>query len=165
LRKEITRLKNYSHGKTNSAEYQTWCKIKERCYNSNTRNYLDYGGRGIVMCEQWKNSFESFYLAMGDRPSKAHSIDRKNVDGNYEPGNCRWATDIEQARNKRNTVLIKYLGGSIALQEFCDLCFIGYDIAYRRLRLWGWSVDQLLEWHQDNMFRNAISVPMKNDTN
>ena len=80
---------------------QAWYNIKNRCYNPNhikTKNYL---GRGITVCDEWKNDFDAFYKYVGDRPSVQHSLDRIDNDGNYEPGNVRWATYTEQARNKR----------------------------------------------------------------
>jgi len=90
-----------THGQTDTPEYRTWTGMKERCCNSRKRSFKDYGGRGIRVCDRWLNSFESFLTDMGPKPSSAHSIDRINNDGNYEPGNCRWATASQQARNKR----------------------------------------------------------------
>jgi hypothetical protein len=72
-----------------------------RCENPNVERYPHYGGRGISICEEWRESFEAFLRDMGRKPSPDHSIDRIDVNGNYEPGNCRWATDSEQQRNKR----------------------------------------------------------------
>jgi hypothetical protein len=71
-----------------------------RCRNPRNARYKDYGGRGITVCEAWR-SFEAFLADMGRRPSPAHSLDRRENDGNYEPGNCRWATPEEQANNRR----------------------------------------------------------------
>jgi hypothetical protein len=81
---------------TTTPEYQAWCDLKYRCNNPSSVKYGSYGGRGISVCERWRNSFEA-----RPRPSPQHSIDRINVDGNYEPGNCRWATKSEQASNRR----------------------------------------------------------------
>jgi hypothetical protein len=75
--------------------------MKTRCSNPRNPAFMDYGGRGIEVCPRWEVSFEAFLADMGPRTSPAHSIDRKNNDGNYEPGNCRWATASEQARNRR----------------------------------------------------------------
>lgn len=96
------RYSNKSHGMKQSLEYSTWTGMKKRCYDKNQENYKDYGGRGITICDRWKNSFQNFYTDMGKRPSKNHSIDRIDVNGNYEPSNCRWATQSEQNRNQRN---------------------------------------------------------------
>ena len=92
---------SYKHGKRNSAEYNTWRSIKKRCYKLNNASYKDYGGRGITMCDRWFDSFENFFADIGPRPSPKHSIDRIDVNGNYEPSNCRWATVLQQVTNKR----------------------------------------------------------------
>jgi len=82
-------------------EYKTWINIKTRCYNKNTLYYFNYGGRGISVCDRWKNSFLLFFSDMGKRPTSKHSIERKNNNGNYEPSNCFWATKVEQSHNNR----------------------------------------------------------------
>lgn len=89
-----------------SPEYRAWKSIKTRCLNPNISRYMDYGGRGIKICDEWINDFAAFLNYVGPRPSPRHSIDRyPNNDGNYEPGNVRWATDAEQSRNRKNTKL------------------------------------------------------------
>lgn len=102
-------LKDF-HGKTNrgkvdgvylkSREYSTWQSMKQRCYNPNNRWYKAYGGRGITICDEWRESFMAFYRDMGDKP-EGMSIDRIDNDGNYEPGNCRWTTQKVQRNNQR----------------------------------------------------------------
>jgi hypothetical protein len=93
------------HGMEKLSEYIIWKAMKQRCLNPRNNNYKNYGGRGIKLSERWIDSFMNFYADMGPRPSPRHSIERKNNDGNYEPGNCRWATRAEQAMNKRQVKL------------------------------------------------------------
>jgi hypothetical protein len=90
-----------THGMSESREYFTWSGIKDRCSRFRRKDYARYGGRGITVCQRWLDSFENFYADMGPRPSKYHSIDRIDPDGNYEPRNCRWATPREQRINQR----------------------------------------------------------------
>lgn len=95
-----------THGKTIGGHHRVfriWNAMKQRCHNPKQPHYERYGGRGITVCEEWRNSFEAFYRDMGDPPSPAHSIDRIDNDRGYEPGNCRWATPLEQRHNRRDT--------------------------------------------------------------
>lgn len=98
---KITTHGNAGKGKNRSTEYHTWSNMIQRCGNSNSKYYDIYGGRGISVCERWSNSFEDFLEDMGKKPSLKHSIDRIDVNGNYEPNNCKWSTQIEQMRNIR----------------------------------------------------------------
>lgn len=93
--------KNKTHGLTGTSEWTTWVQMIDRCSRENNSRYQDYGGRGISVCERWRSSFTNFLTDMGKRPSPGHSLDREDNDGNYEPGNCRWATASQQALNQR----------------------------------------------------------------
>jgi hypothetical protein len=92
----------YKHGETtaNSVEYHTWANMMTRCYNKNTKDYKNYGGRGIQVCERWKN-YENFLNDMGRKPSPELTLERKDNDKDYEPGNCKWATRRDQQFNRR----------------------------------------------------------------
>ena len=92
-----------THGETNSREYRAWRYAKQRCTNPKNIGWKDYGGRGITMCQAWSESYERFLADMGRCP-EGLTLDRKNTDGNYEPGNCRWATPKEQANNRRRSI-------------------------------------------------------------
>lgn len=93
-------LRGENHGKSALPEYKCWSSMRERCHNKNTVSFMDYGARGITVCERWEK-FSNFLYDMGLKPSPKHTLDRINVNGNYEPTNCRWVTRLEQAQNKR----------------------------------------------------------------
>lgn len=105
LNREATIKRNFKHGGAQRAEgskeYNSWSAMRQRCSDPNVRCYPRYGGRGISVCGRWQQSFAAFREDMGPKPSSKHSLDRLNVDGNYEPGNCRWSTPKEQRENQR----------------------------------------------------------------
>jgi hypothetical protein len=115
-------------------EYYAWCHIKRRCYKAYDKGYKYYGARGIQVCEQWLNSFDTFLKDVGPAPSPKHSIERDDVNGNYEPGNCRWATPTEQANNTTRTVYIEYNGQKKPLRYWCDELGMPYECV--RQKLW-----------------------------
>ncbi len=101
VQKENAIKRNTTHNLSKTSEYKTWRSMKHRCFNSNNKHYRHYGGRGITVCERWSESFINFYNDMGPKPTPLHSIDRIDVNGNYEPSNCKWSTASEQQKNKR----------------------------------------------------------------
>lgn len=107
-----------THGMCGTTEFYSWTNMKTRCFNKKSQDYEDYGGRGITVCERWKNSFKNFVEDMGLKPAGKYSIDRLNTNGNYELGNCRWGTDEQQARNKRNNRWIECNGLRMILEDW-----------------------------------------------
>lgn len=133
-RRDIT----MKHGMFRSSEYQSWQAMKERCHNPNSTSFHKYGGRGISVCKRWQNSFENFFKDMGPKPSSLHSINRKNNDGDYTPGNCEWADLITQANNTRTNRVITARGRTMTVAQWSR--FSGINCNTIRHRLFdGWS--------------------------
>lgn len=127
-----------THGMSRTALYRTWVGIRSRCTDKNNPQYRYYGEAGVSVCERW-DSFENFFHDMGKKPSPSHSIDRwPDPSGNYEPGNCRWATVIEQNRNKRKTVMATIKGVTRPVKEWCEINNINYETVLSRISR-GWS--------------------------
>jgi hypothetical protein len=124
-------------------EYSAWRSMHARCENKNATGYINYGRRGIMVCERW-NTFGNFIADMGHRPTPKHTLDRIDVNGNYEPSNCRWATRTEQMRNIRNSVYVEMEGGvRVNILDFADK--LGIDRLLVRARiLRGWSLEAAL---------------------
>jgi len=132
-----------THGMSGASEYNIWRTMIARCRNPNHIRYAIYGGRGIKVCERWQ-SFENFYADMGPRPSPGHSIERGNNDGDYEPGNCRWADRFDQGRNKSNNRLLTHAGRTQTISEWSREVGIPFSVIRGRL-LRGWSVARSLD--------------------
>lgn len=109
----------YKHGKKGTKLYNTWLHMKTRCYNKNYNRYDDYGGRGITICDEWINDFKAFYdWSMSNGYKDNLTIDRIDVNGNYEPDNCRWADRKTQANNRRNNVYLTYNGKTKTISQW-----------------------------------------------
>jgi len=132
-----------THGQSRSPEFRIYMAMIQRCENPNSPAFADYGGRGIRVAREWRLSFESFLADVGPRPSNAHSLDRIDVNGNYEPGNVRWATRKEQARNMRSNRLLTHNGQTMTLAEWGEKTGLGRYVIEQRLRS-GWSVEKAL---------------------
>lgn len=132
LYREKAARMNYKHGMSETDTYNIWCHMLRRCNNKKNSRYPDYGGRGITVCERW-HDFENFIADMGERPSKNYSINRIDNDGNYEPGNCNWATLKEQANNTRRNHWIEINGERKTLSQWAVEYGIKASIVLRRL--------------------------------
>ena len=130
----LQKEKRTTHKMTKTTEYHIWNTMKARCLNPNSSAYQYYGGRGIKVCDRWKCSFENFYSDMGKRPSKEYSLDRIDVNGDYCPENCRWATIAEQNRNKSNNNLITIEGETLVSQDWSSEYGISRGTIIRRIQ-------------------------------
>lgn len=148
--KEMIIKANTTHGQCrnfiSTPEYAAWLSMKERCYNPKTHGFKNWGGRGIKVCNRWMESFENFFEDMGVRPSSKHSLDRfpNNETGDYELGNCRWATKKEQANNRRSFIrnAIEYDNRKNSLRAWCREVGVNYQNAVYRLRT-GWPLEKV----------------------
>lgn len=130
-----------THGMTKTTTYNVWVNMRQRCNNTENPRYVDYGGRGIRVCDRWE-TFENFLADMGIRPL-GMTLERRDNDGHYEPGNCRWSTTEEQANNKRNNNRLTYQGETLTISEWARK--LGVRDQLLRVRLCrGWSVEETL---------------------
>ncbi len=133
-----------THGLSSSRIYMTWRNMLTRCYNASGRDKENYQDRGITVCDRWKHSFENFYADMGEPPTTKHTLDRfPDVNGNYEPGNVRWATRKEQSRNLRKNIFITHDGKTLTLKDWSFIVPVKYaTICWRYHR--GQTPEQIL---------------------
>lgn len=132
------------HGQTGTRIYREWQDMKKRCYNPKRQSYKTHGARGITVCDEWLHDFKAFYdWALANGYSDSLTIDRKDVNGNYEPSNCRWATAKEQANNTRRNHLITYSGKTQTLQQWADEIGISRQVIERRIAR-GWGTEKAL---------------------
>lgn len=131
------------HGMKHTLVYDVWLTMKQRCLNPKNKHYSYYGGRGIQVCERWKNSFRSFMQDMGPRP---HGMTLERVDNNgpYSPENCVWASRLSQCLNRRDTRTITHNGITLHLREWANKIGIEYNTLYSRLNRYRWSVEKAL---------------------
>lgn len=148
-RREMVHTIAMTHGATRSSDpimkrcYAAWQTMKRRCYDSGFISFENYGARGITVCESWRESFEAFMTDMGLPPTARHSVDRKDNDGNYEPLNCRWATQREQNRNTRANIYLTINGVTRLLVEWAELAGLKYQCVRSRLRM-GWTPEDAI---------------------
>lgn len=135
--------RKHGHAITATTEYRIWCGIIQRCTNENAPGFKDYGARGITIAPEWRADFEAFFLAVGPRPSKKHSIDRIDNSRGYEPGNVRWATAAEQANNTRWNHFVVVDGVKMTLAEAITLKGQRSNVVRQRLAF-GWPLERAL---------------------
>lgn len=144
ISKEKIVERNFKHGKCHTEIYASWERMKSRCNCTANQHYKDYGGRGIAVCEEWNSDFNAFFewsLNNGWEPGL--TIDRIDVNGSYEPSNCRWVTWDVQCNNKRNTVYLEAFGEKKSIAQWSTEKDIGYKTLAWRVRH-GWSVEDAL---------------------
>lgn len=139
-------------------EYKVWRDIKRRCLNPNVWNYSRYGGRGITIAPEWRDDYLAFLRDVGRRPSPIHSIERIDNDGDYEPGNVRWATRKEQARNRRSSRRLTFRGETRTMTEWAELLGLSVWALSKRLNAHGWSVEDALTKPVKRMDRSGLCI-------
>lgn len=159
LHRELLGNRVRKHSSCSSPTYNSWRAMRARCLNRGSADFASYGGRGIGVCDRWVDSFPNFLADMGERPSLKHTLERKRVNGDYEPDNCRWATRQEQAYNKTNTRYLEYNGESKALAQWAKEVGVPVALVTGRLRL-QWCNPCALELPRGGScsHRNKVSV-------
>lgn len=142
---------NYKHGQRHTLLYKAWRSMLGRCYLETNPSYPDYGGRGVTVCDKWRESFETFAADVGRKPFRGAQLDRIDNDGNYEPGNVRWASAKEQANNRRSNRIVEWGGQSMTVQQWGEHLGIDPQKIRNRLRR-GWAVPEVFSL-EDNRRR------------
>lgn len=148
-RRDVAIQSHLTHGESNTKLYGVWLAMRNRCNNPSVDAYPDYGGRGIKVCDEWNDNFQTFRdwaYASGYAPDKdGHdcSIDRIDTNGDYEPSNCRWIGGVAQANNRRSNRLYTYSGVTHNIKEWADLYGLPYQRLHQRLKA-GWSIEKAL---------------------
>lgn len=125
--------------KSKTSTWQSWKSMRERCNSKNHVKYNDYGGRGITICKEWQDSFDTFLEDMGEKPDKSYSIDRIDNNGNYEPSNCKWSTRKEQQNNRRNCWYITLNGETLTITQWSERMDIHHQVIRNRIKHLKWS--------------------------
>ena len=145
LNREITSERFSTHRQSESRLHETWSGMKKRCYNPNSKSFSDYGGRGIEVCEEWKDDFQSFYKwAMANGYADDLTIDRIDVNGNYSPENCRWVDKLTQANNCRTNHYLTFNGKTQSIAEWARELGVSDSLIRQRIVTLGWSIEKAL---------------------
>lgn len=152
-RKNCEKHRQSGHLLSHTPIYQTWKNMKRRCYSETNKRYANYGGRGIIVCDEWLHDFQAFYdWAIANGYCEGLTIDRINVNGNYEPSNCRWATHKEQANNQTRNHYITHNGETKTLKQWSEALNIPYGVLQHRVNR-GWSMEKI----KDTPVRRSIN--------
>ena len=142
------------HGLKNTRLYRIWQQMKNRCSNLKCDRFKDYGARGIAVCDEWVNDFKAFYdWSMNHGYKENLSIDRIDNDKGYSPGNCRWATNKEQANNSRKCHMVEYRGETHSLTEWAEILGLSFHLLSNRINSYGWSIERAFETPKSNRGR------------
>lgn len=147
---EAAKRTNYIHGETRTPLHNSWSAMLQRCNDPNYKWYKDYGNRGIKVCEEWLTFVNFRDWALSNGYQKGLTIERIDVNGNYTPDNCKWITNKEQQRNKRNNHFVEYCGRRVTIAELSEMTGIPYHRLYSRIQNSGWSVEK------------AVNTPLQN---
>ena len=148
LQKAATRAANTSHGLRQHSTYRAWRAMLTRCTNPNHESYLNYGGRGITVCDRWKK-FENFYADMQPTYEEGLTLDRKDSSQGYNPENCKWATWTEQARNRRSNINVTFSGKTQCLADWCKELNLNYKTIQTRISR-GKTPEQALQFQKNS---------------
>jgi hypothetical protein len=141
-------MKAKKYYKTHKKEYWAWTRMKQRCTNPNNNRFYRYSALGVSVCERWQNSFENFLADMGTAPTKKHSLDRIDNNGDYCAENCRWTTNTVQSKNRSTTRKIAYMGKTQCLKDWCKELGLDYkkvwDMMFGKRRATNFSFEQAI---------------------
>ncbi|MDR5851711.1 hypothetical protein QCE79_30995 [Caballeronia sp. LZ003] len=143
------------HGCSESGTWKSWVDMRARCYSKSNKAFRDYGGRGITVCDEWKESFSAFLRDMGERPDGL-TLERIDVNGRYDKTNCKWADRVEQARNKRDNRVITFGGERRTLAEWSEITGIPHYVISARIDSF-WSLEQALTQRPRLGFRRTTA--------
>jgi hypothetical protein len=159
--RERTSEANTTHGKSGTRVHRIWKNAIQRCCSPQNPAYQFYGARGITICDEWKNDFAAFYAYMGEPPSKKHSINRKDNDKGYEPGNVEWSTLREQLDNRSCTILVTFNGTKISLGKLCEEQGVNYGMAHYYIVMRKRSVEEIVAMLKSKNAIEKCSPPDK----
>ena len=142
-RRSVTFARTRIHGQSESQTYKIWCGMKRRCFNANEHCYPIYGGRGITMCERWRENFEAFLADIGPCPGRGWSIERHDTNGDYEPGNCSWIRSAQQSSNTRRNRFVSVNGERMTVSQASRHLDLPENRVFARIYS-GWSVERAL---------------------